>query len=193
MLCTVMGWHVACEDSSTAVWDIKKKKKEVKETIKNAAVTSLKRTFCLHCLSPHLRKRQHVRTGPWHPPEQRLITQKKTTKKPNKPPTHNLDRHLLSLPIKTLISIPFSPKLSPVLQCSSCPPSTPPVCSREVKDDSSSSTGFPALRPHHQGPTRSCSGQTGPLKLPQFSTSPTWDLLQSRFLLVFYSESLFNY
>lgn len=149
-------------------------------------------TFCLHCLSPHLRKQQHVRTGPWYPPEQRLIIQKKK-KKPNNPPPHNLDKDLLSLSIKTLISILFSPKLSPTLQCYGCPLSTLLVCSREVKDVGSSSAGFPALRPHHHGLTSSWSGQTGPVKLPQFSASPTGHLPHSGFLLVFYSQGLFNY
>lgn len=72
LLCAVTGWHGVCKFSSAAVWDSKTKKKKVKKTIKNAAVTPLKKTFCLHCLSPHLHKQQPVRTGPWHPPELRL-------------------------------------------------------------------------------------------------------------------------
>lgn len=123
-----------------------------KKTIPNAACTSLKKTFHLHRLSLHLRRQQCVRTGPWPPPEQRFMVQKENNTNPtdNPPHTHNLDRDLLSLPIKTLISIPFSPKPPPTLQCCGCPLSMLPLSSREGKDVSSSSAGFPALGSHHQ-------------------------------------------
>lgn len=180
-LCTATGWHRACKVSSATEWDSQEKPTNGPEKPLKMQLSSHKKAFCLHRLSPHLHRQWQVGTGLWHPPEQKLVRRKKERKtKQKKPPqprsgsavTSNQNTH--QCPI-------FPPNCH---QRCSVIPALSPMVPMVVMGGSSSSVAFPLLGSSAEGPPAHGVGKLSQQSPPALPHSSVWHLLQYGLLFV---------